>query len=428
MALILQAATFAHQYLNSFIHSQPTKSPNALKLGVLSSAQINAAALIYPAETHPGVILHGIASRSLSTAQSQARKYSFKKAYGSYEDLLSEPEIDVVYISTPNGEHYQWTVKALNSGKHVLCEKPFMSNTAEARDVVDLARERGVVIEEAFHWQFHPAAHKVRSLLESGQYGEILRTSALMTASPGVPEGDIRWQFDLAGGLAMDTAYALSFTRYFLRAGKPEKIHSVTMRPHDKDKRLDEAMYAYLTFKTGKELAGVEVQSSIYTDMSRSWIAGVIPRFWELPSIEIETSRSVIHFYNAMMPHLYHYISILERSGGVEVVRQYSGGRAEGWSTYRWQLEAFVARVRGERVGCWVENEDSVLQIEVIDGLYRAAGMPVRGEETGEGAVGVRIQESDINMLTGLGVLKCKDLLRRSGESLEIYSALTQLS
>ncbi|KAL4805668.1 hypothetical protein BDV18DRAFT_11905 [Aspergillus unguis] len=395
MALVVQAATFAHQYLASFIYAQPSKSPNALKLGVLSSAQINAAAIIHPTQTHPRIKLHGIASRSHETAKAQAQKYHFAKAYSSYDSLLDDPEIDVVYISVPNGQHFEWTAKALNTGKHVLCEKPFMSNGLQAREVVQLAQRKGLVLEEAFHWQFHPAAHKLRSLLQSGQYGKILRTNALMTASPGVPEGDIRWQYDLAGGSAMDMTYALSFTRYFLEAQHPAKIHSVTVKPHAKDSRVDEAMYAYLTFTAANSVGGGDVHSSIYTDMARHWTLGTIPRFWELPSIEIETEKAIVYFYNAMMPHLYHFISVFDKATGkTEYFRQYAagpvwggvktsdggeGGR-KGWSTYRWQLEAFVTKVQGGDPPCWVGNEESVVQMEVIDQLYRAAGMPVRGE------------------------------------------------
>jgi predicted dehydrogenase len=199
MALVLQAYTFAQQYVSSCLHPTPTKSTMALRLGVISSAQINPAAVIHPAETHPDVILYSIASRDMQVAQRAAKKYNFKKAVGSYQELLDDPDVDIVYISTPNGLHYEWSVKALRAGKHVLCEKPFTSNAEEARKLVGLAKEKNLICEEAFHWQFHPAAHLFRQILESGQYGRILRTDAIMTASPGVPDGDIRWQFELAG-------------------------------------------------------------------------------------------------------------------------------------------------------------------------------------------------------------------------------------
>lgn len=162
---------------------------------------------------------------------------------------------------------------------------------------------------EAFHWQFHPAAHLWRSILESGQYGQIISTDAKMTASPGVPHGDIRWQFDLAGGSIMDATYALSFTRYALRAALPEKILSAVARPYDKDPRVDAAMNATILFK---DQQGQSVHSRVYTDIARSWIGGVVPRVWELPQIEVETEKAVILFYNAMMPHRESFVPVHE--------------------------------------------------------------------------------------------------------------------
>lgn len=169
------------------------------------------------------MILYAIASRDAATAKEAARKYGFQKAYASYQDLLDDPAVDIVYISTPNSLHFEWAANALKAGKHVLCEKPFTANADEARRLVQLANERGLICVEAvrvltsrfvffspladpsisspfqFHWQFHPAAHLFRQLLESGEYGRVLRTDAVMTASPGIPHGDIRWKFELAG-------------------------------------------------------------------------------------------------------------------------------------------------------------------------------------------------------------------------------------
>ncbi|KAE8400909.1 hypothetical protein BDV37DRAFT_274040 [Aspergillus pseudonomiae] len=365
MALVAQSATFIHQYLSSFLLSKPRKSPQPLKLGILSSAQINAVAVIHPVETHPDVILYAIASRNAATAAQAAKQYNITKSYGSYQDLLDDPAVDIVYVSTPNGQHYEWTSKALQAGKHVLCEKPFTSNADEAKGLVSLAKEKGLTLEEAFHWQFHPAAHAWRQILESGQHGRILRTKAVMTASPGVPKGDIRWQYDLGGGSAMDMTYALSFTRYALRARHPKTINSVTARVSSDDPRVDAAMYAYLTFVGPQD---TEVHSQIYTDMERQWIAGVVPRFWELPSIEVETERAIIFFYNALMPHLYHYIAVTDKTTGqTRYHKQYKGGPlwanvmttggkggSSHWSTYRWQLEAFVDVVKGKTPAYWI--------------------------------------------------------------------------
>jgi predicted dehydrogenase len=95
------------------------------------------------------VILYAIASRDQTSAQKIAKKYHFQKAYGSYQELLNDPAVDIVYISTPNGLHFEWATKALKGGKHVLCEKPFTSNAKEARQLVKLAEEKKLICEEA---------------------------------------------------------------------------------------------------------------------------------------------------------------------------------------------------------------------------------------------------------------------------------------
>lgn len=95
------------------------------------------------------MILYAIASRDVQSARQTAQKYNFKKAYGSYQELVDDPEIDIIYVSTPNGLHYEWASKSLNAGKHVLCEKPFTSNAEEARKLVELAKEKNLICEEA---------------------------------------------------------------------------------------------------------------------------------------------------------------------------------------------------------------------------------------------------------------------------------------
>jgi predicted dehydrogenase len=109
---------------------------------------INAAAIIRPAQTHGDVILSAIASRDLKTAQAQAKKYNIAAVFGSYEELLDSPLIDFVYISLPNGMHGEWAIKAMEKGKHVLLEKPFTSNAAEAQKVVETAQRTGRILME----------------------------------------------------------------------------------------------------------------------------------------------------------------------------------------------------------------------------------------------------------------------------------------
>lgn len=295
---------------------------------------------------------------------------------------MRDPEVDFVYISLPNGHHFEWAFKALEHGKHVLCEKPFTDNAHEAERLKDLAERTGKILMEAFHWKFHPAAHLFREILDSGKYGRVLKTDAIMTSTPALPSKDIRWQYDLGGGSLMDMTYVLSFTRYAIHAGTPDEVLYAKARPLRKDPRVDEAMDATLRFI---DRNGKDVYSTIYTDMARPWYCGIVPRVWELPSIRVELEHAEVYFYNAMLSHIYHYIEIKDKRTG-EVVRKqaYKGGPLWGdrgeswWSTYRYQLEAFVDKLRGREPVCWQPIPDSVDQMKTIDEVYKKSGLPLR--------------------------------------------------
>ncbi|KLO11049.1 NAD binding Rossmann fold oxidoreductase [Schizopora paradoxa] len=400
MAMILQLSTFLHQFWYARQHAVAVKSPIALRMGVLSTAMINYAAIFKPAQTHPDVIIHAIASRDAKTAADEAKKYGIPKSYGSYQALLDDQEIEAVYISLPNGMHCEWAVKALQRGKHVLLEKPFTSNLEEAIELVKVAKEKGLILLEAFHWQFHPAAHFVDHLVASGRYGKILRTYSRMTTPAGtIPASDIRYKYDLAGGSLMDMGYVISSTRFFLGVGAPEEVTSARARvwPHDVSGKVDEAMEATLTFRSpmAPKSSG-KVVSEIYSDMRRENVGWVIPRFWEMPSIEIECEKATIYFFNFMMPHFYHYVAVTDKkTGKTETFKHYRasdsgiptkwGSRGEAWwSTYRYQLEAFVDKVRGREPVHWVSNEDSVDQMRTIDMVYEKSGL---GKRRGTGQV-----------------------------------------
>ncbi|EIN05782.1 NAD binding Rossmann fold oxidoreductase [Punctularia strigosozonata HHB-11173 SS5] len=388
MAMALQIATFAHQWW--YASSKPAQtSQNPLRMGILSTAMINSAAVIRPAQTHGDVLITAVASRDLAQAKQYAKKYGIPSAYGSYGELLQQPDIDFVYISLPNGLHAEWAMKALEAGKHVLLEKPFADNEIEAERVVALAERTGLVLMEAFHWQCHPAAHAFRDIVNRPKHGRILRTYARMTSPVGsIPESDIRWRFDLGGGSLMDMTYVVSATRFILDAGAASSVAAAKARPFPKDPRVDEAIEATLVFRhgsaEGKE-GEYDVTSEIYSDMKRANVGFVIPRVWELPSIEVETANAKIYFYNFMMPHLYHYIAVTDKETGETTYHKaYKRSSSTGehgdasWSTYRWQLELFVDRLRGREPAHWVTNKSSVDQMKTIDMVYEKAGLPLR--------------------------------------------------
>lgn len=125
-----------------------------LRFGILGAAKIAPAALIRPAVSHPDVEVYAIAARDLQRAQEYARKHGIPKVHTTYDALIHDPDVDVVYNPLPNGLHYEWTMKSLEAGKHVLLEKPAANTAEETKEMFDLAEKKGLVLLEAFHYRY----------------------------------------------------------------------------------------------------------------------------------------------------------------------------------------------------------------------------------------------------------------------------------
>jgi predicted dehydrogenase len=186
-----------------------------LNWGIISTARINQA-LIPPLGRSQRNRLLAVASRDEARAGAYAREWSIPRAYGSYEALLADPEIDVVYISLPNSLHAQWTIAAAQAGKHVLCEKPLAITLAEVDAVTDAARKNGVVVAEAFMYRHHPQTHKVQELVKSGALGKVWLVRGSFTFLLN-QEGDVRLSAELLGGSLWDVGcYPVSYARTVL--------------------------------------------------------------------------------------------------------------------------------------------------------------------------------------------------------------------
>ncbi|TVY31378.1 D-xylose 1-dehydrogenase (NADP(+)), partial [Lachnellula subtilissima] len=200
---------------------EPPKSREAIRIGILGTGWIASRALITPAKSHPDVIIAAVASRDKTRAEAYARKFNIPIAYGSYQgrpsavDMLDDPAIDAIYNPLPNSEHYEWSLRALKAGKHVLLEKPSVSNTLEAESLFaynsSLPMPRPILLE-AMHPRFHPAWSKFLSLISSPH---VEKVDVEFNAPSGFfAKGDIRWRFDLAGGAMMDIgSYTVSCLR-----------------------------------------------------------------------------------------------------------------------------------------------------------------------------------------------------------------------
>src|SRR5579875_2000784 len=140
--------------------------------GLLSTARINDA-LLRGIAAVPDASAYAVASRDPERASAYAGRKGIERAYGGYEQLLADPEVDVVYISLPNGMHVEWSQRALEAGKHVLCEKPLSRSAQEVEQLFDLAADRGLHLSEAFMYRHHPQTKRLKALVESGAIGEL---------------------------------------------------------------------------------------------------------------------------------------------------------------------------------------------------------------------------------------------------------------
>ncbi len=190
--------------------------------GIISTADINRK-VIPGAKESPKVDLVAVASRDQTRAEEYAREWAIERAYGSYDALLADPDIEAVYISLPNTMHVEWSIKSLEAGKHVLCEKPLTRNPEEAEAAFDAADRAGRFLMEAFMYRHNPQTKRLRALINEGAIGELRLIRSAFSYSLYDDE-NIRLRMDVEGGALMDVGcYCVSGSR--LAGGEPESVY-----------------------------------------------------------------------------------------------------------------------------------------------------------------------------------------------------------
>lgn len=322
-----------------------------VRIGIIGAARIAPMALIKPAMDSSDVVVAAVAARDADRAREFAGKHGIGQAYGSYEDLIADPEVDAVYIPLPNGLHGRWIRAALDAGKHVLCEKPFTANAAEAVDIAQRAATSDRVVMEAFHYRYHPLALRVEEIVASGELGKLQHVETAM-CFPLPKFSDIRYNYALAGGATMDGGcYAVHMARIF-GGGTPEVVAA-----HAKlrDAHVDRAMTAELRYPAGHT---GRIRCSMWSTRLVEMSAKVVGEHGELRVL------------NPVLPQLFHRLT----------VRSANGKRVERFprrASYNYQLDAFAGAVlRGEPVK--TTPADAIENMAVIDAIYRAAGLPLR--------------------------------------------------
>jgi predicted dehydrogenase len=194
-----------------------------LRMGVLGCSGHYASSVAAPVKSSSLVDVYGVASRNAEKAKTFAQKCGFFRTYGSYEDLLSDPKVDFVYIPLPNHLHLEYIKKAADAGKPVLCEKPLGLNAKEAVEAAEYCEKKGVPLMEAFMYRFHPQWRKAAELIKSGEIGTVLATTGNYSYT-NKDGANIRNIAEYGGGAILDIGcYTVSSAR-FLMGGEPERV------------------------------------------------------------------------------------------------------------------------------------------------------------------------------------------------------------
>jgi predicted dehydrogenase len=328
------------------------RSVASLRIGILGAARIAPSAVIKPAGNVADAVIGAVAARDRTRADAFAAKHGIPKVHDSYAALVADPELDAIYNPLPNGLHAEWTIAALEAGKHVLCEKPFTANAKEAEAVAAVATRTGLVVMEAFHYRYHPLAKRMREIVDSGELGEIRRVETAL-CFPLPKFSDIRYQYDLAGGATMDVGtYTVHMARLLGRE-EPEVVSAVARK---RTPDVDRAMRAELKFPGGHS-------GRITCSMWSTWLIQTFAR--------VIGDHGELHVINPTSPQLWHRMRV--KSGGTARTEKFSRK-----PTYEYQLEAFCAAVlRGEPT--LTPPADSIANMRVLDAIYLAAGMKPRG-------------------------------------------------
>ena len=221
-----------------------------VKFGVLGCARVFERRMAPALKSAGNAVLHAVASRSLEKAQATAQKHGAAKAYGSYDALLADSDIEAVYIPLPNDQHAEWTVKALTAGKHVLCDKPLALSVAEAEWMAGAAAAAGLRLMEGFMYRHHPQHKKVFEVLRSGAIGEPVHFRGIFTYPATADHAGIRWNPVQGGGAFLDVGvYPLNAARWLLES-EPTEAKALVVR--DIATGVDSHTAARLSFPTNR--------------------------------------------------------------------------------------------------------------------------------------------------------------------------------
>ncbi|TEU18603.1 MAG: Gfo/Idh/MocA family oxidoreductase [Anaerolineales bacterium] len=233
-----------------------------VRWGILSTAKIGTEQVIPAMQLGKYCEITAVASRNLDKAQAAAKQLGIPKAYGSYEELLAAPDIDAIYIPLPNHLHVPWSIKALNAGKHVLCEKPIGLTATEAQELLDAARQRPQLkVMEAFMYRHHPQWQRARQLVAEGKIGQLRTIQSFFSYYNADPD-NIRNKAEIGGGGLMDIGcYCISLSRFIFGA-EPQRVCGIM--EYDPQFKTDRLTSGILDFGRGTSTFTCSTQLTPY--------------------------------------------------------------------------------------------------------------------------------------------------------------------
>ncbi|MDA1280604.1 MAG: Gfo/Idh/MocA family oxidoreductase [Chloroflexi bacterium] len=197
---------------------------DVVRYGLISTAQIGLNAHLRASRESKNSEIVSISSRGTAKAQAAAKEHGIERWYGSYEEQLADPEIDAVINSLPNSMHCEWTIKAAEAGKHILCEKPLAVSAEECQRMIDAVNANNVVLVEAFTHRWNPQMIKARQLVADGAIGKVQTIDAALCFNVAKPEGNVRFSQSLAGGSMWDAGCYTVYATRFVMSAEPVRV------------------------------------------------------------------------------------------------------------------------------------------------------------------------------------------------------------
>lgn len=325
----------------------------ALRIGILGAARIAPKAVIDPARV-TGHQVVAVAARDPERARRFADAHGIDRVHTRYRDLVDDPDIDVVYNALHNAGHAPWNILALESGKHVLSEKPAASNSAEAAAVVRAVEASGKVFAEGFHYLYHPAVQRMLQLVRDGDLGPLVEVNSSLVTAPPL-DGDLRWNFSLAGGSLMDLGcYALHVQRMIALAAADAEPEIVAATARSRPDGVDAAMTVTLRHPQG-------AVGTAFSDFEA-------PRYG--PNLVVRGEAASVQ------------VPSFVAAGRDDRVVITQGGRARtehhgSLSTFTYQLLALADAIQlGAPLP--IDATDALVQAQAIDRAYELAELPLR--------------------------------------------------